>query len=148
MSPVQLAAAIYGCRVEELLSYREYEDGSVVIIAPSGQKFAYSAEAIMQFVLGEESPPAPLDKGGEEAAQATLRATSSVAVAAPLGKGGEESPQATLSVAAPIDKGGAEARLPLFENGGMVTADAEPGGSEAARGSKGGRGSKGDKGRK
>ena len=67
VSPVQLAAQIYGCRVEELLSYREHEDGSVVIIAPSGQKFAYSAESIKQVMLAEESPPAPLDKGGAEA---------------------------------------------------------------------------------
>ena len=67
VSPVQLAAQIYGCRVEELLSYREHEDGSVVIIAPSGQKFAYSAESIKQVILAEESPPAPLDKGGAEA---------------------------------------------------------------------------------
>ena len=86
LSLVQLAARLYGCPVEELLSYREYEDGSVVIIAPSGQKFAYSAESIKQVMLAEESP------------QATL------SVAAPLEKAGEESPPT------PLDKGGAEAQ--------------------------------------
>ena len=96
LSLVQLAARLYGCPVEELLSYREYEDGSVVIIAPSGQKFTYPAESIMQFVLREESP------------QATLKLHSYAAVAAPR------------------DKGGAEAGLPLFGNGGMVRAEAEP----------------------
>ena len=69
ISLVQLAAKLYGCPMADLLSYREYEDGSVVIIAPSGQKFTYSAESIMQFVLREESPPAPLDKGGAEASE-------------------------------------------------------------------------------
>ena len=74
VSPVQLAAQIYGCRVEELLSYREYEDGSVVIIAPSGQKFSFSAESIKQVMLAEESPPAPLDKGGAEASEVAKEA--------------------------------------------------------------------------
>jgi hypothetical protein len=37
--------------------------------------------------MEEESPPTPLDKGGEEAARASLT------MAAPLDKGGEESPQ-------------------------------------------------------
>ena len=63
MSLVQLAAAIYGCRVEELLSYREYEDGSVVIIAPSGQKFAYSGEAL----LAELARQAPAQTAGQVA---------------------------------------------------------------------------------
>ena len=71
---VEIAAQIYSCKVEELLSYCEYEDGSVVIIAPTGQKFAYSAEQIMKRILenAEESPEAtvsvaaPLEKGGEE----------------------------------------------------------------------------------
>ena len=59
-SPVQLAARIYGCPVEQLLSYREYDDGSVVIIAPTGQKFTYSAHSIMEYALksAEESPTA------------------------------------------------------------------------------------------
>jgi hypothetical protein len=59
-SPVQLAARIYGCPVEELLSYREYDDGAVVIIAPTGQKFTYSAHSIMEYALksAEGSPAA------------------------------------------------------------------------------------------
>lgn len=46
-SPVDLAAAIYGCKVEELLSYHEFEDGSVAIIAPTGQKFTYPVETLL-----------------------------------------------------------------------------------------------------
>ena len=60
ISLVQLAAKLYGCPVEELLSYREYENGSVAIIAPSGQKYSYSSESIMQFVLKKEAE-APKD---------------------------------------------------------------------------------------
>ena len=47
---------------------------------------------------GSESPPTPLDKGGEE-------------VPAALGKGGEESPPA------PLDKGGEEAPAALGKGG-------------------------------
>ena len=59
-TPIQLAAKLYGCPVEELLSYREYDDGSVVIIAPTGQKFTYSAHSIMEYALksAEGSPAA------------------------------------------------------------------------------------------
>ena len=51
LSLVQLAAKLYGCPVEQLLSYREYDDGAVVIIAPTGQKFTYSAHSIMEYAL-------------------------------------------------------------------------------------------------
>jgi hypothetical protein len=47
---VEVAARIYGCKVKDLLSWSEKEDGSVVIIAPTGQKFTYSAEEIVQAV--------------------------------------------------------------------------------------------------
>ena len=66
-SPVQLAARIYGCPVEDLLSHRVYPDGSVVIIAPTGQKFAYSAESLLQ-ELARQSPAPTLRQvaGAEE----------------------------------------------------------------------------------
>jgi hypothetical protein len=54
----KVAAQIYGCNLEDLLSYCEHADGSVVIIAPSGQKFTYSADEIMIKVL-ESTQPAP-----------------------------------------------------------------------------------------
>lgn len=50
-SPVDLAVAIYGCKVEDLLSYHEFEDGSVAIIAPTGQKFTYPAEQLLQQLM-------------------------------------------------------------------------------------------------
>jgi len=42
----EVAAALYGCDQEELIKFRECENGSVVIIAPTGQKFTYSAEQL------------------------------------------------------------------------------------------------------
>ena len=78
-SPVQLAARIYGCPVEELLSYREYDDGSVVIIAPTGQKFTYSAHSIMECALKstEISTPAagPIPKPNSYSAPHSYAAT-------------------------------------------------------------------------
>jgi hypothetical protein len=50
---VDVAARIYGCQVDELLSWSEKEDGSVAIIAPTGQKFTYSGLDIMQELLKE-----------------------------------------------------------------------------------------------
>ena len=86
---VEIAAQIYSCKVEELLSYREYENGSVVIIAPTGQKFTYSPEQIMGRIL----------KNAEMVSEVGQ------ASAGPVTK---ESPQATVSVAAPLEKGGEE----------------------------------------
>lgn len=60
----KVAAQIYGCNLEDLLSYCEHADGSVVIIAPTGQKFAYSADEIMAKVL-ESTRPAPDVATGE-----------------------------------------------------------------------------------
>jgi hypothetical protein len=50
-SPVDLAALVYGCNTEDLLSYHEFPDGSVTIIAPTGQKFHYSAARIHEMLL-------------------------------------------------------------------------------------------------
>jgi hypothetical protein len=50
-SLVAVAAKIYGCGVSDLLSWAEKDDGSVVIIAPTGQKFTYSADEIMKKIL-------------------------------------------------------------------------------------------------
>jgi hypothetical protein len=50
-SLVAVAAKIYGCGVSDLLSWSEKDDGSVVIIAPTGQKFTYSADEIMKKIL-------------------------------------------------------------------------------------------------
>jgi hypothetical protein len=50
-SLVAVAAKIYGCEVSDLLSWAEKDDGSVVIIAPTGQKFTYSANEIMKKIL-------------------------------------------------------------------------------------------------
>ena len=66
---------------------------------------------------GGESPPTPLDKGGAESHRATL------SVAAHFGKRGEESPPAPFgkrgeeSPPAPLDKGGAEPRGRLGKGG-------------------------------
>ena len=43
---LQAAAGIYGCMVDDLMSYRHLDDGAVVIIAPTGQKFIYPAAEI------------------------------------------------------------------------------------------------------
>jgi hypothetical protein len=50
-SPVDLAALIYDCDTQDLLSYHEFPDGSVTIIAPTGQKFHYSAARIHEMLL-------------------------------------------------------------------------------------------------
>jgi hypothetical protein len=50
-SPVDLAALIYDCDTEDLLSYHEFPDGSVTIIASTGQKFHYSAARIHEMLL-------------------------------------------------------------------------------------------------
>jgi hypothetical protein len=59
-SLVAVAAKIYGCGVSDLLSWSEKDDGSVVIIAPTGQKFTYSADEIMKKIL----EPTGLECGG------------------------------------------------------------------------------------
>jgi hypothetical protein len=59
-SLVSVAAKIYGCGVSDLLSWSEKDDGSVVIIAPTGQKFTYSADEIMRKIL----EPSGLECGG------------------------------------------------------------------------------------
>ena len=43
---IDVAAALFGCDTGELIKSRECEDGSVVIIAPTGQKFIYGVEEI------------------------------------------------------------------------------------------------------
>ena len=65
-TPLQLAARLYGCPVEDLLSHRAYPDGSVAIIAPSGQKFAYSAESLLQELARQSPVPAPRQAAGDE----------------------------------------------------------------------------------
>jgi hypothetical protein len=67
--------------------------------------------AVEGLLMEEESPPTPLDKGGEEAARASLT------MAAPLDKGGEEAARASLTMAAPLDKGGEESPQPPFIRG-------------------------------
>ena len=39
---LELAAGIFGCNVEEILSFRLLPSGGINIIAPTGQKFTYS----------------------------------------------------------------------------------------------------------
>jgi hypothetical protein len=59
LSPVDLAALIYGCNTEDFLSHHEFEDGSVAIIAPTGQKFTYSAQRLhelLQDISEDDSP--------------------------------------------------------------------------------------------
>jgi hypothetical protein len=65
-SPLQLAAHLYGCQVEDLLSHRVYPDGSVVIIAPTGQKFTYSAEALLAELARQNPAPPPRQAAGDE----------------------------------------------------------------------------------
>ena len=55
-SPIELAARIYGCDLSDLLAYHEFEDGSVAIIAPTGQKFTYSADRLLQETLKSPTP--------------------------------------------------------------------------------------------
>jgi len=50
------AAKIYGCKVSELMKVRFGENGSVVIIAPTGQKFIYSAEQIAEAMPKRKAP--------------------------------------------------------------------------------------------
>ena len=45
-SDLEIAAVICGCKVEEIISYRMMENGFISIIAPTGQKFVYSADQI------------------------------------------------------------------------------------------------------
>jgi hypothetical protein len=45
-SELELAAAIYGCKAEEIISYRLMDNGFISIIAPTGQKFVYSDEQL------------------------------------------------------------------------------------------------------
>jgi hypothetical protein len=45
-SELELAAAICGCEVGEVISYRLMSNGFISIIAPTGQKFVYSAEQL------------------------------------------------------------------------------------------------------
>ena len=68
-TPLQLAARLYGCPLEDLLSHRVYPDGSVVIIAPTGQKFAYSAEALLKELAKQSPVPAPGPTAGDEEAR-------------------------------------------------------------------------------
>lgn len=65
-SPVQLAAAIYGCEPRELLAHHEFEDGSIAIIAPSGQKFIYPAERILEERVKQMDTPPVTPKEAKE----------------------------------------------------------------------------------
>lgn len=38
---IEVAAALYGCKADELLGFSEKDDGALVIIAPDGKKFRY-----------------------------------------------------------------------------------------------------------
>jgi hypothetical protein len=43
---LKAAADLFGCSPSEFMSHRLLDDGGVVIIAPTGQKFRYSAEQL------------------------------------------------------------------------------------------------------
>ena len=55
---ITAAAAIYGCKVSELMSYGISDVGRVSIIAPTGQKFIYSAEQIAEAMKPKPKPKA------------------------------------------------------------------------------------------
>ena len=42
IADILIAAALCGCEPGELLSYRVCENGDIVVIAPTGQKFVYA----------------------------------------------------------------------------------------------------------
>ena len=65
-TPLQLAARLYGCPLEDLLSHRAYPDGSVVIIAPTGQKFTYSPEALLAELTTQSPAPTLRPPAGDE----------------------------------------------------------------------------------
>jgi hypothetical protein len=56
---ITAAARIYGCKGSELMKVRFVDDGSVVIIAPTGQKFIYSAEQIAEATPKRRAPAKP-----------------------------------------------------------------------------------------
>jgi hypothetical protein len=68
-SPVDLAALVYGCNTEDLLSYHEFEDGSVVIIAPTGQKFTYSAQRLHEMLIEIPEHDSPDDSADDRGVQ-------------------------------------------------------------------------------
>jgi len=48
---------LYGCEPQELMKVRELENGGLVVIAPTGQKFVYSADQVEK--KREELKPRP-----------------------------------------------------------------------------------------
>ena len=58
---IAVAAALYGCQVDELLSFAEREDGSLVIIAPTGQTFRYDQVLVnaQRAEMAEAAKPKP-----------------------------------------------------------------------------------------
>lgn len=44
-----IAAALAGCAPQDLLVFRELEDGSAVVVIPTGQKYKYTPEQLAQF---------------------------------------------------------------------------------------------------
>lgn len=58
---IAVAAALYGCQVEELMGFAEREDGSLVIIAPTGQKFRYDQVLVnaKRAEMAEAAKPKP-----------------------------------------------------------------------------------------
>lgn len=81
-SRVELAARLYGCEVGELLSQHEFKDGSVAIIAPTGQKFVYSAERILE---EQDKDMAPTLTDSQEAGSQKAAADSRVAAVSEQG---------------------------------------------------------------
>ena len=78
----EVAAALFGCEPEELIKFREGEDGAVVIIAPTGQKFVYSAEQLE--AKREKMKPTP--KPRARRAPKTKRVSKPKEVAKPAAK--------------------------------------------------------------
>ncbi len=69
MNKNELAAAakILGCHPQKILAHRLLDDGGIVVIAPTGQKFRYSAEELAAVVPspGKAKPPAPKKKASK-----------------------------------------------------------------------------------
>jgi hypothetical protein len=62
---IEVAAALYGCKADELMGFSEKDDGALVIIAPDGKKFRYdkvladAQRAEMEEAAKPKPKPAP-----------------------------------------------------------------------------------------
>ena len=96
ISNIEVAAAEYGCQVDELIKFRPGdEEGSFVIIAPNGGKFTYTEKVLEARRKKMEIPSKPKPKP---------RAKKTPVKAKPLTQGSKPKPASKASALTPNDE--------------------------------------------